>query len=524
MIQTPDKTLITADLTIKETTQLVYKNKQAVSLTDLSYQTLVALVTASPKVVSNEDLIDQVWQDIEVSPETVTQRIAMLRKALSSEGEANDKYIKSIRNKGYRWVPAVHTKTKGFSALGGAILIGLVILLLMLLYFWLGHQQTTGSQLSTVISSEASADDYTQQAWHYLDKHEVKSNGLAIGLFRKSLAVNPNHLNALTGLSIALSHQVTKFNQADDLLVEAKQVAEHAISINPNHAQAWAALAFVYDAMGELKQAVIRYEKALVLKPGDSSTASSLAYLYAQQGRLVEALQLNVEVLGSRQLYLDLQIAQVLDLLGFDAVAEQWYAKADELSPDNVFATHLRARYYLSRGQYTKAKEVVDAAIERGVSRPELPLIKGVLAWKQGDLSLAMASFEQAVSIDPGDIKAQVWLFLSQHAEGDSAALQQPFVDIWFYPPNSWPDSGVTQALFYAHFGDTELAFSHLEQAYAAGYRNHRWLSQMPAFKSLHNNPRWLKLLEAMQNDVSAQRLAVLQADWLPTSFLDPQN
>src|SRR5690606_16569981 len=339
-----------------------------------------------------------------------------------------------------------------------------------------------------------------------MEKHETKSDQLAIGLFRKSLAINPNHIDALTGLSIALSHAVTNFNQPETLLIESQQIAELAISINPDHSQAWAPLAFVYDAMGELKEAVFRYQRALALNPKDSATASSLAYLYGEQGRLVEALKLNIEALGSRQMYLDLQIAKVLDLLGFDAVAEQWYAKADDLSPDNVFATHLRARYYLSRNQYQEAKKVVDGAIERGVLRPELPLLNGIIAWIQGGDSMALESFEQAVAIDATDIEAQIWLFLIQHPGDTAASLKQNFINQWFMPSYGWPDSWVSQALFYAHFGDNKLALESLDQAYLAGYRNHMWLLQIPVFKALHSNSSWLRLMEKMQNDVSKQR------------------
>ena len=524
MSNSPFRKISTADLSINISTQQVFKKKQLINLTDLTYQVLMALIKASPDVVSSEDLIDQVWQDIEVSPETVTQRIAMLRKALSSEGEANDKYIKSIRNKGYRWVPEASVKATGFSMQHKTMLFGVVLFMLVALYYWGVFRQPQNTATSTPISGQANVKDLTQQAWYYLNKHEPKSNVLAIGLFRKSLAVNPNHLNALTGLSIALSHQVTKFNQPDELLIEAQKAAELAVEIDPKHAQAWAALAFVYDARGELYEAVIRYEKALALNPDDSSTASSLAYLYGQQGRLVDALKLNVKLLGSRQLYLDLQIAHVLEILGFDAVAEQWYARADELSPDNVFATHLRARYYLSRNQYQRSQDVVDDAMNRGVQRPELPLIKGILAWIQKDTKTALASFEQAVVIDAADGEANVLLFLLQHPEGVSDVLKQNFIEKWFMPPYSWPDLWVYQALFYAHFGDQDRAVKNLEQAYLAGYRNHHWLKQLPPFQALHANVTWTNLLEAMQNDVSKQRQQILQADWLPTSFLDPQN
>lgn len=513
--------LKTADLELNTYNQQVFKNKQLVKLSDLSFNTLMCLIKASPHHVTVDQLMDEVWQAVAVSPETVTQRIAMIRKALSSEGDSHEKYIVSIRSKGYRWVPSVNPVKPNSSRQWVLVFIPLVLLVI---YWLIDSTDKTESVVEPQIKSTINANDYTNQAWHYLDKHEVKSNELAIGLFRKSLEANPNHLDALTGLSIALSHQVTKFNEPAELLLEAKTVAQQAIKINPKHGQAWAALAFVFDADGDINQAVTHYEKALEFNPSNSSTASSLSYLYGEQGRLVDAMQLNIGVLGSKQLYLDLQIANILSLLGFDSNAEKWFKKADELSPDNVFATHIRARFYLSRNQYQLADQIVTAAISRGIKRPELPLVKGILAYIKGEPKVALSLIEQAVAIDPADIEPQVWLFILQNPEHVTEEAKQAFTQQWLSDSYSWPELWIYQALFYAHCADQDLAFESLFKAFATGYRNHRWLVQLPPFDVLKSDHRWLRLMELMQNDVSEQRQRLIEADWLPTSFLDPSN
>lgn len=521
--------LKTADLEINTSQQQVYKNKQLVKLSHLSFRTVMVLVKASPQPVTVDQLIEAVWQSVAVSPETVTQRIALIRKALTGDDDTNEKYIASVRSLGYRWVPPVKASTAIKSKNWIKVLLLMPVILVFSWYLINAFTPINDADIrqensAIKVNSVPNENDYTQQAWRYLNKHEANSNQLAIGLFRKSLAVDPNQLNALTGLSIALSHEVTKFNQPHTLLAEAKQAAELALKINPEYAQAWAALAFVYDAEGEIDAAIVRYERALELAPENTSTASSLAYLYGLKGQLVKAMKLNIQVLGSKQQYLDVQIASILDLMGFDAVAEQWYQKADELSPDNVFATHLRARYYVSRNQFQMASKVIESAIERGIQRPELPVIKGIIAWIQGDLLGANAAFEQAVLIDETDIEAQFWLFMQTHAMGTTLEKRNQFTAQWFSGPSSWPDHWVLKAQFYAHFADYQQALLSLKLAYEQGYRNHRWLQQLPQFQMLHTDPVWLNLLEAMQNDVSKQRAALLQVDWLPTSFLDPQN
>ncbi len=518
--------LKTADLTLSVSRQQVHKNKQAIKLPHLSFKTLVTLVQAAPHHVTIDALMDQVWQSDSVSPETVTQRIAMLRKALAAAGEAHDKYIVSVRSQGYRWVPEVKSVNNSSRPKWHRVV---VVLLLVLGLLWLVLYRQPPMPASTPTSQRAihstlSEGDYTQQAWRYLGKHDARSNQLAIELFRKALAENPEQVDALAGLSMALSHQVSKFNQAESLLTEARQLAEQARQLDSENHLAWGALAFSYDADGQVNEAINHYQHALQLAPNNASIASSLAYLYGVQGRLVDAMRLNLQVLGSQQLYLDLQIAQVLDLLGFDAVAASWYHKADELSPDNVFATHIRARYYLSRHQHQQAQTVVDAALARGVERPELHVVAALLHWLKQDLSAARQAARQAVQINADDMESQLLLFVLSHPDGAPEAAQLAFAEQWLGQPFSWPDVGVYEAIFYAHHGQDQRALDSLNLAYAAGYRNHQWLNVLPSLHRLKTQTQWLQLMETMRADVSNQRQALLQAGWLPAGFLDPLN
>ena len=296
-----------------------------------------------------------------------------------------------------------------------------------------------------------------------------------------------------------------------------------AVKLNPNHAQAWAALAFVHDANGEVDQAIKGYEKAISLAPENTSTISSLAYLYGVKGRLAEALRLNASLLGSQQLYLHVQMAQVLDLLGFEAVAEMWYQRADELSPDNVFATHQMARFLLSQGRFEEAGKVVDSAIDRGIRRPELWVVTGIIAWLGQDMSAAELAFQQAVEMDPEDVESQLWLFMLNHdSESTDPGLFGDFAKKWFNATEQWPDTVVHEALLFAHFNQPERAVNALQRAIDLGYTNHQWLQYLPVLQRTSQWPDWLVLIDDMQQRVGRQRQAVLMADWLPTDLLDP--
>ncbi len=517
--------LVSKDLTINQVTHQVTQNGNQIKLPDLSYRTLVVLLKQAPNVVSIDQLIDRVWQDIEVSPETVTQRIALLRKSLSINSQANDEYISSIRNQGYRWVPEVQLldKTSLKKPQSFKLVLILLIVSVLAVIFWMS-EYINEEDSNSVIQQKQSQDEFLSQAWYYFNKHDLNSNIIAIELFRKSLASNPNNVEAMTGISLALSHQVTKFNQTNELLNEARELAQKAIDLNPDNADAWVALGFMYDAYGDIDKAIELYEKAIHLNPKDSSTKGSLAYLYSQKGRLVDAMQLNISVIGSKQPYLNLQIANTLELLGFESIAEKWYQRADELSPDNVFATHQRARFYISHDQKSKAKQVIEAALKRGIQRPELYVLLGVIDWINKDIDQASLHFNKALDVDPRDFEAHIWIFMANQDLHTSDSDNQQFEELWFQEQANWPDEEVFKALYMAHNNRFEESIQSLVRANKIGFVNHRWLKKLPPFYPLLENPKFIEIIEIMQNDISKQKQQLLKAEWLPISFLDPQK
>ncbi|MBL4659008.1 MAG: tetratricopeptide repeat protein [Alcanivoracaceae bacterium] len=522
------QTLVSEDLIVNQVTHQVTQNGDYLKLPDLSYRTLLLLLKKAPNAVTIDQLIDEVWQKIEVSPETVTQRIALLRKSLSANNNKVE-YISSIRNQGYRWVPEIQTlykSSKKKNSLNVKLpLLALVILFVsVMIWVYNSNKSVIHNQPIQINKIEPIQDEYLSQAWLYLNKHDLNSNQIAIELFRKSLASNPDSVDAMMGISFALSHQVTKFNQPDALLNEARELAQFAVDSHPDNANAWVALGFMYDARGDIDKAIELYEKAIHLNPKDESTRGSLAYLYSQKGRLVDAMQLNLLVLGNKLPYLNLQIANTLELLGFDSVAETWYQKADELSPDNVFATHQRARYYISHDQNSKAKLVVESALNRGIRRPELYVILGILEWINRDLDQADLNFKKALEVDATDFEGNLWSFIAAKNVEKTIGDQQKFEQLWFKESSNWPNVDVFQALYLAHNNRFDESIRSIEKAYKKGYLNHRWLKKLPPFNPILNHPKFLKIIEHMQNDISNQRQQLLEADWLPISFLDPQK
>jgi TolB-like protein/DNA-binding winged helix-turn-helix (wHTH) protein len=75
-------------------------------LPGLSFDLLVVLVRAAPNVVTVRRLMDIVWPDAVVSPETISQRVKLLRSTLGDDAK-NPRYIGGVRSRGYRIVATV---------------------------------------------------------------------------------------------------------------------------------------------------------------------------------------------------------------------------------------------------------------------------------------------------------------------------------------------------------------------------------------------------------------------------------
>ncbi len=86
----------------------VTRQEEVVPLTRLSFDLLVALVEAAPNVLTPDLMMERVWPGVVVSPETVTQRIKVLRDALGDDAR-NPRYIEGVRGRGYRLRAAVNS-------------------------------------------------------------------------------------------------------------------------------------------------------------------------------------------------------------------------------------------------------------------------------------------------------------------------------------------------------------------------------------------------------------------------------
>jgi TolB-like protein/DNA-binding winged helix-turn-helix (wHTH) protein len=94
------------DLTLDTGRCLLLCDSKSIPLGRLTYRLLLTLVQAAPNMVSHDEFINSVWGGRPVSPETISQRIKLLRDALADDPH-NPRYVEIVRGQGYRLLPRV---------------------------------------------------------------------------------------------------------------------------------------------------------------------------------------------------------------------------------------------------------------------------------------------------------------------------------------------------------------------------------------------------------------------------------
>ncbi|MGB3562263.1 MAG: winged helix-turn-helix domain-containing protein [Thermoanaerobaculia bacterium] len=539
------------DLLIDVGAVAVWRGEEQLAVPDLSFSTLALLIRRAPDVVSPDELVEAVWEGMAVSDETITQRIALLRRALGDDWR-DPRYIRSVRGRGYQLVPAPERVEGRDVTLAESEPVERVaepnrsrarrrrpqpllwvttvsaILLVVALVAFIRSSSAPAAGTPAIYEPEVSSSDLVARAREYFDLHREQDNERAIKLLQQALERNPDDPLALAGLSLAFGQRSAKFNQPIKWAREAEGFARQAIALDPTLAEAHHALGLALDAQGRQTAALASYRQAVELDPRHLRALAAGAYVLSVRGELAEALRWNLQLLqqGENLHYLEVQIADTLAALDFSPSAEVWYEKAVTLRPDNLFAATAFAAYRLSRGDLTGAEALIGQAVEAGVERPELFELRGHLAAMQGDIEKAREMYRQAVEVSARSSATERLLALAVKEDPDTYGLEAQTtiaeIDEGLRAGSEWPPSAIDIAILATAAGDHPAATTAIDRAIGLGYRNSAWLLVDPALADLREDAGFWPRIERIGDLVGREREVVLAADWLPPGFLDP--
>jgi hypothetical protein len=139
------------------------------------------------------------------------------------------------------------------------------------------------------------AVDLTFRGWAAVNAPDTRENmAAAIGFFERALAIDPDHVNALVGLSLALSENaISQFSSdpgAD--LGRADAAIAKAVAASPRNAEAYFAKGNVLQARKQFDDAAVAFDRAVALNPNLAPAFVAKAINEVFSGRSAEAFAL----------------------------------------------------------------------------------------------------------------------------------------------------------------------------------------------------------------------------------------
>lgn len=364
----------------------IRRDGEQISLEPKVMDLLLLLAGQAGEVVSKETLLSTLWPGVVVGEDALARTVSKLRSALADDVR-NPSYIETVPKRGYRLIAAVSTtdspsaggRRSSLPWIAGLALV-LVVAATVLLLLERGAEDTSPPEAELLANR---ADDF------YM-RFTQADNEAAIELYERVIAMAPEYARAQAGLASALVQRVirwpdgrpgaatlgaavaaglTETPQARELLARAESLAERAVRLAPDDADALKALGLVYSAAGRFDDARRQYERAIALD-GDAweplinlgelaqlgdDPASAVDYYtraYEIMQRLYDREPQNI---GPWHASLGVVIGKLHEKMGNPEEAEVWYRRILRLSPYEPEATARLAMILAAAGDLREA-------------------------------------------------------------------------------------------------------------------------------------------------------------------------
>jgi len=481
----------------------ISRDGRNVKLEPRTMRLLVCLAQNAGQVLSVEQLLDQVWKDVVVTPNSVYHAVAELRRVLGDDAK-EPSYIVNVLRRGYRlvapvapWVdappalaaeppptasketpapPAPATRRSPFRPLGIAVIVALVAIL-VLSYFvadklWLSKRtsaiEDAHAPPSTVVSDKSIA------ILPFVDMSENKdqeyfAEGVAEEIIDRLSKVSELQVPARTS-SFYFRGKATKIPDIARELNVA-HVLEGSLRKSGNHLRITAQLVRadsgyhewsetfdrdlddVFKVEDEIAGAVVRALKVSLLEgtaTRPNPTSSTEAYTLYLQARSI--------ALRAGQVDYEAAIDYLQRALKLDPhFAAAWAELANDRIDD--FVWHASTPYEEVRAEVQDAAERA-VKLDPNLSNGHLAMAKLLFhinwSWDAAELE-----FNRAVTLDPGNadaLRQESYLLyaLGRHDEALHLALSAIAKD----PLNSWNYFGIAEAYrVNGRFSEAEAAY-----------------------------------------------------------------
>ncbi len=333
----------------------------------------------------------------------------------------------------------------------------------------LGYTMGTGESISLETTSPEVRKLYLEaQGFQVQGKRE--SVNQAVEKYKEALRIDSTFTQAWIGL--AESYLQIVYSGWDRNVVWPKLAHEaslKAVHYDSTQAEAYLMLGQVYLAWGDFKQAEQTYKKALKINNNLDQAWIGLGQIYSQFGLYEASLKVFDKALSLKpdDAGVSLNYAMILVGLRQYKESEKVFRRILTIHPEEQYFHSFLALTQFYQDNISNAASEIQLGLKSEVYRPFSHAVLGMIYTKQGKLDEALSEVEL-------EVKPYV---------GNNGSLASAV------------------AAIYALLKRDGQAVQWLEKAIQFGYREYPWVMNDPNFKDLHNDGRFIQLMEKVKEN-----------------------
>jgi adenylate cyclase len=437
------------DLIVDVGQQRVTRAGTDLPLSHLSFELLVALARAAPDLVSFDELAERVWPGLVITPETISQRVKLVRDALGDDPHA-PRYIGGVRGRGYRMVASVRPLTNRRCSLEANPRTAVAVLPFANLTGdatkdYLGDGMAE-ELISTLIRIQGLKVPARTSTFAYKGRNtdirqiarDLGVGSILEGSVRaagKRIRITAHLIDARDGLHLWSETYDEEFT--DIFKLHDKLATEITTALQPN----LLAVAEAVVAQGPPTQDVEAYNlylqgASLLQRPNEQNAAKSIEYFQqalARDSRFARASAM----MAQAQLILDFQTNST----GHHAAAERAARQALAVDPSLATAHMALAINAAVRLQFLEMEGHRRATVSLAPNDGAIRARSSVMIAAGGHVKQALEEAEKAYALAPANPVAVVYLAFQHAWSGhalEAAKYASAAVDLG-YPKDSWP-------------------------------------------------------------------------------------
>ena len=480
------------DLLIEVDTRRVLRGGEEVHLTELSFDVLVVLLRRAPAVVSKRRLMNEVWQDLVVEPDTVKKRITLLRESLA-DGERQDPLIRVVRGRGYA-INASVERLHGNKLNQGKKWRRPLTALNWLVLFALGL---------TVAAVMLLRDDASEQSTDFAAKPEAINVGTGIPAAETDPFINHTDIDPLAYQAYLEGRMLRRTPNG---LAQAIMALERAIDIEPGFAAAYAELSLCklsssgrgniehrrseLDAARKLSQRALELDSQLPLAYAIASAVASVDWNWPGAEAL---LQKGLSISPDDEYLLAYQSRMASIRGDMDTAITLALPLVEHRVTDAGLHYTLGSHYYRA-GRYREAIDSYRHALKLNHEHPDVHMAIGRIRALQGDPDAAL----REMGLEPHPDCQLYGLVIAHTAAGNEPVASGMLEKLIARGAERW---AYRVGALHAYRGDIDKAFGSLDLAYALHDNGLIKIKTDPLLDSIRDDPRYVELLARMKLD-----------------------